>query len=224
MERRIWLLRVRRFPQHRRRAPRGLRSWPMRRTGGQSTPGGYIWSDTATATSRPTAKRVRTQNSSRPWPPTARCHCRPPPRHAPGTVPARRRHRRCRVAPPWQTTRTSTVADSAASPGLVAHPRRMHSTQDGCTAQQQTEQNGSALVQQWTHCMEATDVESITYPGWDHAWPAARTRGDSPPVATLMWIFLSQHHTAVATITVKFPSMPRQPLVSLRVSNNRSNG
>ncbi|HEX8933154.1 MAG TPA: PHB depolymerase family esterase [Pseudonocardiaceae bacterium] len=65
-------------------------------------------------------------------------------------------------------------------------------SQDGCSRTALTEQDGSAMVQRWAGCAAGTDVESVIYAGFGHAWPA-RTSGDSPAAATLMWAFLSRH-------------------------------
>lgn len=66
-------------------------------------------------------------------------------------------------------------------------------TQDGCPARAQTGRDGSAVVQRWADCAGGTNVESVVYPGWGHAWPAGRAGGGSPAAATLMWAFLSRH-------------------------------
>jgi polyhydroxybutyrate depolymerase len=65
--------------------------------------------------------------------------------------------------------------------------------QDGCLAGPRTGRDGSAVVQQWTGCAGATEVESVVYPGQGHAWPAAGLSGGSPAAATVMWAFLSRH-------------------------------
>ncbi|MGB6163025.1 MAG: PHB depolymerase family esterase [Pseudonocardiaceae bacterium] len=66
-------------------------------------------------------------------------------------------------------------------------------TQDGCSATARAGRDGSALLQRWAACAGGADVESVVYPGWGHAWPAARASGGSPAAATLMWAFLSRH-------------------------------
>jgi polyhydroxybutyrate depolymerase len=66
-------------------------------------------------------------------------------------------------------------------------------TQDGCLARARTGRDGSAVVQQWSGCTGATEVESVVYPGQGHAWPAAGISGGSPAAATVMWAFLSRH-------------------------------
>ncbi|MGH3763581.1 MAG: alpha/beta hydrolase family esterase [Pseudonocardiaceae bacterium] len=64
--------------------------------------------------------------------------------------------------------------------------------QDGCSGTVLTGRDGSAVVQRWAGCTGGTDVESVSYPGLGHAWPA-RPRGGSPAAATVMWAFLSRH-------------------------------
>jgi polyhydroxybutyrate depolymerase len=68
-------------------------------------------------------------------------------------------------------------------------------TQDRCPATAQTGQDSSVLVQRWVGCDGGTDVESVVYPGLNHAWPTARAGVGSPTVAALMWAFLSGHDT-----------------------------
>jgi polyhydroxybutyrate depolymerase len=65
--------------------------------------------------------------------------------------------------------------------------------QDRCAARGQTERDGSAVVQRWVGCAGGTEVESVVYSGWGHAWPAGRSGGGSPAVAMLMWSFLGRH-------------------------------
>jgi polyhydroxybutyrate depolymerase len=64
-------------------------------------------------------------------------------------------------------------------------------TQDACPARTQTRHDGSAMIQRWSDCAGGTEVESVVYPEWGHAWPTARTSAGSPAAATLMWAFLS---------------------------------
>lgn len=80
-------------------------------------------------------------------------------------------------------------------PPLPAVPQAVDwlRTQDGCRTRAQTARDGSAVLQRWADCAGGTDVESVIYPGWGHAWPTARASGGSPAAATLMWAFLSRH-------------------------------
>lgn len=93
----------------------------------------------------------------------------------------------------------------AGHPPLPAVPQALAwlRTQDGCAATEQAERDGSAVIQRWLDCAEGTDVVSVVYPGWGHAWPGTRTRGESPSVDTLMWAFLSSHDVS--------PSQPIKP-------------
>ncbi|MGH3791231.1 MAG: alpha/beta hydrolase family esterase [Pseudonocardiaceae bacterium] len=82
-------------------------------------------------------------------------------------------------------------------PPLPAVPQALGwlRAQDGCAAQGQTDRDGSAVVQRWADCAGGTEIESVVYPGWGHAWPAGKASGGSPTAATLMWAFLSRHVT-----------------------------
>ncbi|MGH3771845.1 MAG: alpha/beta hydrolase family esterase [Pseudonocardiaceae bacterium] len=85
----------------------------------------------------------------------------------------------------------------AGHPPLPAVPQAVDwlRIQDGCPARAQTRRDGSAVLQRWADCAGGAEVESVVYPGWSHAWPAARAGDGSPAVATLMWAFLSRHDT-----------------------------
>ncbi|HEY6423841.1 MAG TPA: PHB depolymerase family esterase [Pseudonocardiaceae bacterium] len=64
--------------------------------------------------------------------------------------------------------------------------------QDRCPATEQTERDGSAVLQRWADCAGGTEVESVVYPGWGHSWPAAQASS----LADLMWAFLTRHGAA----------------------------
>ncbi len=83
----------------------------------------------------------------------------------------------------------------AGYPPLPAVPQAVDwlRIQDRCPDRAQTRRDGSAVLQRWVDCAGGAEVESVVYPGWSHAWPAARAGGGSPTVATLMWAFLSRH-------------------------------
>jgi polyhydroxybutyrate depolymerase len=112
---------------------------------------------------------------------------------------------------------TDLVAPFHGKPGghppLPAVPKALAwlRTQDGCAASEQTEQEGAAVVQRWADCAHGTEVESVVYSGWGHAWPAGRVSRGSPGAGTLMWAFLSRHDAVAATQPV---AAQRQGLTS----------
>lgn len=87
----------------------------------------------------------------------------------------------------------------AGNPPLPAVPQAVDwlRIQDGCPARAQTSRDGSVLIQRWADCTGGAEVDSVVYPGEGHRWPVARASHGSPPVAALMWEFLSRHHAVL---------------------------